>query len=118
MTSGFIKTISDLRRGRAVEDYDARLADLLAACHKTGMKGLIQVTLQVEPLDGGMVHITEAIKVNRPEKRGHTLFFWQSAADDDPSIGRNDPSQPELPFRAVPNQSAAEEPSERKATNG
>ena len=111
---GFIKTISDLRRGRAVEDYDARLADLLAACHKTGQAGTLQITFKFDPKDGGMIEVTEAVKVTKPEKRGHTIFFWQSDREDSADISRNDPAQPELPFRAVVTEPAAEQPQEAR----
>lgn len=100
---GFVNILTTLRRGRAVEDYEARLHDLLAAVHKTGQKGEMSIKLVFEPSEGGMLHISEAITVKKPEKRGSTTFFWQSDREDDAEIGRNNPEQPLLAgFREVP----------------
>jgi hypothetical protein len=92
----FASHLLTLDKGRVHDDATDRLAELIAAVHKTGgKKGTLTITLTVEAADPetfadtGVITIDGEVKVNKPlPKRAPTVFYIE---DSRGQITRQDP---------------------------
>lgn len=88
----FPDVLTQLRKGAAVDEFTAALAELVQAVTYTGKKGTLTLKLNVAPskTDDSAVEVVDdlAVKVPKPPQKT-SLFF----ADDSGSLTRTDPRQ-------------------------
>lgn len=93
----FLRLLADLRDGDAIEEARRAIAEVEEAVADTGKKGTVTVTLEIEPVKGGlssMVTVTDTISAKKPVRdREKTVLFRTGAGQ----FSRYDPRQPELP---------------------
>lgn len=90
----FLKTVRELAFGQAVQDFDEALSELVERVNEHQKPGTFQLTMKFEPKRGQVI-VEYDVKVKAPDKdRMATIMFVQ----DDGTLGRRDPRQPELPF--------------------
>jgi len=91
----FPAVLAQLRRGAAVDEFTAELAELVQAVIYTGRKGTLTLKLEVEPSssDDQAVEITDEVTTRLPKPpRPSSLFF----ADDRGALSRHDRRQTHL----------------------
>ena len=97
----FAAVLLDIGGGRLHALASDQLAAVTAAVKETGKKGVVLLKVEVEPLkkaDAGVLTVTGTVVAKAPardEDSPRSVFF----ADDDGNLSRNDPRQPQLPFR-------------------
>lgn len=88
----FPEVLAQLRKGAAVDEFTARLAELVQAVQYTEKAGTLTLKLKVSPSksDDAVVEIVDDLTVTipRPPKKS-SLFFADSAG----SLTRHDPRQ-------------------------
>lgn len=99
----FLDTLTRLRYGQCVEDLTTELHQLLCAVNRTGRAGSLTLKIKVKPIDKSAsverIQVSDDITVVTPRpERGSTFLFLD--AQNNPSV--NDPRQPQLELRAVP----------------
>lgn len=87
--------LSTQRKGKCLIEAQEKFQELVQRCIDTGKKGKFTLVLTVAAADSTVV-LNDKITTNNPEpdKIGTTFY-----ADDDGSLHREDPRQPE--FKAV-----------------
>lgn len=97
----FAAVVLEIGGGRLHARLSDQLAEITAAVKETGKKGLLTVKIEVKPLakaDHGTLVVTGSSTAKAPEGDDDSptsVFF----ADDSGNLSRNDPRQPQLPFR-------------------
>lgn len=103
MQREFIETLKDLRGGALPGELGAELQRVVAAVRATGKSGALVLTLDIAPLKQAgenTVIVTDTLRVKVPEPLKPTTILY---ADDDNTLTRKDPRQPELTgLRTVP----------------
>lgn len=95
--NAFIETIKAIRAGASVAQASKLMAQVKAACERTGKKGSITMTLTLEPLGNEAFKISFESKANPPKETiGAQILF----ADGD-HFSRQDPNQPELDLKVI-----------------
>jgi hypothetical protein len=95
-SENFIMFLADLRRGGVLADLGEKLEELAEAIRETERGGKMVFTLSIKPDGHGRVFVKESIKIEKPElATAETILF----ATADNKFQRNDPVQPDLPFR-------------------
>lgn len=89
-----IEVLNEQRKGKCLIEAQEKLQELVKTCTDLGKKGSIIITLQVIPAETGTIVLKDDVtsKLPKPE-RSSTSFY----VDDDGSLHREDPNQPELP---------------------
>ena len=96
--STFADVLGNLEGGRAFEDLNEQLQDLVTAVLQHQKAGDITLVLKISPNGERAVSVLSSIKAKVPEgARGVTTFY----ADAGGNLLRRDPRQPELPLRDV-----------------
>jgi hypothetical protein len=95
----FSATLLDIDRGKVHDDAGELLAQVVEAVNRTGAKGTLTVTIEVEPLDPktfgetGILALSGSVKPNIPQpKRSPAIFYTNGKrrlTRDDPQ--RDDP---------------------------
>jgi hypothetical protein len=103
MPRPFFEVLRELRAGKTNDDLAENLAQILAAVRQTGKSGELTLKLKVKPPRAGggtycMIEDSIATKIPKLD-HGDTVFFHTA----DGGLSRQDPSQQELKFVAVPN---------------
>lgn len=94
--SEFSAVLLDLDKGKVHDDGTARLADLIEAVCRTGGKGKVTLTIEVEPQDpetfegDGVLLISGKVEATIPRPKRAASVFW---ADGTRAVTRNDPSR-------------------------
>lgn len=88
----FPEVLAQLRKGAAVDEFTAQLAELVQAVTYTGKKGSLTLKLAVAPSDSdsSAVEIVDDLKADVPKPKQPTSLFF---ADDRGSLTRHDPRQ-------------------------
>lgn len=94
----FALVLQEMRKGGLHTELGDELAELVLQCVKTGKKGSLQITLEVDPGDEGMVRISDKIGVKAPRFDTAKTTYW---SDEKGNLQRNRPNQPELPLRGL-----------------
>jgi len=95
---GFIKLASELAYGASVQEWDAAVDEIVAACRQHQKDGELVLKFRFSPDKGGQILVLDSFKASIPEAdRMKTIMYVQR----DGSLGRRDPRQPELPMREV-----------------
>lgn len=91
----FPEVLAQLRKGAAVDEFTAALAELVQAVTYTGKKGTLTLKLNVSPskTDDSAVEVVDDLKVTVPKPPQKTSLFF---ADDSGSLTRHDPRQGRL----------------------
>ena len=97
----FGEVVTELDRGRVLQDLSGDLRALVAAVRETGKKGKLTLVLRVSPRnrnpDCREVVIVDEIKLDPPAlDKPDTLFF----AGRDGELSRSPLEQSEIPFRS------------------
>ena len=96
--STFTDVIGALENGRAFDDLNEQLGEVVNAVREHRKPGEITLTLKITPNGEHAVSVMSNIKSRAPEAaRGVTTFYADAAGN----LLRNDPRQPKLPFREV-----------------
>jgi flagellar hook assembly protein FlgD len=96
--STFTDIVGSLEGGRAFEQLNDHLAEVVQAVTQHRKVGEITITVKVLPNGDNAVSVIPAIKVKIPEAaRAVTMFF----TDENGNLLRRDPRQSELPLREV-----------------
>lgn len=115
----FMDVLSTLRRGKTHTELTDALNDLVQRCQDTGKKGVLTLTLTVDPdkdIDDGrtpVVKVHDQITVKTPRKNVRPTLYYVA----DGNLERNDPAQDSFPgLTEVPTPtSEAAEVADRKA---
>lgn len=106
----FAAVLTDLAAGKVHARLTEQIADLTAAVAATGRKGTLTIQLEVKPVKTGQTNgplqVTAKSVLKAPEGDDAapvTIFF----ADDAGNLTRDDPNQPMLPLRGLPNRKEA-----------
>ena len=97
----FAVILTELSRGRTVNELSHELAALIGKCQATGKKGQLVLTIEVRPIPGDtrQLVLADQIKVKAPEHdRAPTQFYL----DRDGKPTRDDPEQASLFDRIQP----------------
>lgn len=100
-----IEALSILRKGKLVTEAQEKLHALVKACSETGKKGKLVITVTVGAAEDSTVALTGKVSSQLPEPASASTIFY---ADDNGSLYREDPRQPELPEIARMDQAASE----------
>lgn len=91
--------LRDLEGGMLVQEGTEKLAEVLEAVMATRKVGGLTITLAFSATGRGNIEVGAKIKATIPEDaRPSTTFF----VDKHNNLVRNDPNQPSLPLKAVP----------------
>jgi hypothetical protein len=101
----FAAVLGELHGGRVHARLTEQLAALTAAVTATGKKGTLTIQLEVKPLKAGQNNVLQVIaksvaKVPEGDDAAPTTVFY---ATEDGVLTRDDPQQPQLPLRGLPN---------------
>lgn len=103
--STFTDIVGSLEGGRAFEQLNDALAEVVQAVLQHRKAGEISLSVKVNPNGENAVSIIPTIKVKAPEgSRAVTTFF----ADEHGNLLRRDPRQRELPLREVADRETGE----------
>lgn len=92
-------TLREINNGKFVEEITAEFAELVRNAMATGKKGKLAVQLTIKPARGGRTMTLDAdYKASVPEYDRPTEHFF---VDNNGSLLRNDPNQPQLDLRSV-----------------
>src|SRR5262245_59845143 len=102
----FAAVLQDHARGKVAADLSRQLADLTGAVAATGKKGVLQLTLTIEPLAKGAAGALKlgtkvVVKAPQPDDAAPTSVFF---ADAGGNLMKDDPSQPQMQIRGVAKQ--------------
>lgn len=98
----FLMFLSQLRAGKAVEEFDNALSELVQTIRDSGSSGRLTLALEIKPMtnDDTTMAIFDKMKIDPPKKKtGQTIMY----ALDDGGLSRRDPRQPDLFKPAVVN---------------
>src|SRR5581483_2935362 len=99
----FNQWLLEQRGGLLHGELTQKLAEVVAAAVKTEKNGTLTLKIEVKPEEGGIVFVTDDIKVKVPELRGAVLYHTDEAGN----MTRDNPRQTSLPLREVPRAGAA-----------
>lgn len=95
----FADVLREVSGGRAYENANARLAEVVAGVLDSRKAGEITLKLKVTPNGDNTVKVTVQTTAKVPEPNiGDSIFF----ASEDGDLTRDDPRQEKLPLREVP----------------
>lgn len=91
----FLKFLTEIDYGGAVDEYGEHLAELIESVKSTGKKGKLTLTLDFTPVgETGQIQIRDELKVVAPKPDRHVTLLY---AHDNGVLDRRDPRQPSLP---------------------
>ena len=93
--------LREIRKGQAIEEATAALADVVRAVDETGRPGKLTITLTIKaaPHGGPEKQITAEIKMAKPVASIAPAIFF---SDDEGDLFRVDPRQEEMELREAP----------------
>lgn len=101
MARPFSDFLREQRGGESQEELAEALNALVAAVERTGKKGKLVYTVEIEPVPkagGGQVTVTDAIDVKLPKPRRSASLFFSTPENN---LVRHDPRQQKLPLREI-----------------
>jgi hypothetical protein len=105
MARAFTDVLREMAGGATLDDLTEQMAELVTAVLATQKSGTLNLKIKVSPNGLTSVRLSPDIKKTVPEpSRGESVFFVKDGHD----LVRNDPRQPDLPLRAVPDVRAPE----------
>lgn len=88
-----LEMLQELDGGHSMVELHSAIRETVAAVRSTGKSGSVTIKLQFDPKGAERVTVRDEIKTTTPKPdKMKTLFF----VDDDGSLSRSDPNQPEL----------------------
>lgn len=100
----FTDTLGEIENGAFLRELTESLYNVSHAVRETHKKGGLKIKLELKPTGRGSVQIDASFDADVPEHdRPSTIFFQTS----DGTLLRDDPNQPKLPLRAVPDNNDA-----------
>lgn len=95
----FTYTINQLRLGDAQEDLSEALHECVETARLTGKSAHLVLKLTIKPHGHGQYELVDDVTTKLPRaERGITLMFGTPEGN----LSRNDPRQPDLDLRPVP----------------
>ena len=90
----FATVLTELRRGKTIDELGRQLKEVIAAVMHTGKKGQVQLTIDINPdknmEESNQVYVTDKVKITLPQPdRASSTFF----ITEDFGLSRNDPRQ-------------------------
>lgn len=100
----FTDTLGELENGGFLKELTEATYNISHAVRETRKKGKLKITLNFTPTGRGSVQIDAEFEANEPEHDRPSTIFFQTP---DGTLLRDDPNQPKLPLRAVPDNNDA-----------
>ncbi len=97
----FNNTVNQLLYGHTQNELSEKLSECVEAARESGKVARLTLTLTIKPIghDTGQYEIRDQIKTMLPSlDRGMTLMFGTPEGN----LQRDDPHQPDLPLRVIP----------------
>lgn len=91
-------TLGELNGGQFLADVTEELYNVMAAVMETRKAGALTIKLSISPTGKGTVEVDAKFDGKKPEEGYPSTTFF---VGKDLSLQRRDPSQPDLPLRAV-----------------
>ena len=89
-----IEVISTHRKGKCLTELQEELQSLVQSITKTGKPGAITIKLTFEPgAEEGTIYLSDDVITKTPKATKPSTTYY---ADDDGSLHREDPRQPEF----------------------
>lgn len=96
--------LGELENGAFLREVTEKLYNISHAVRETRKKGKLKLTLNFTPTGKGSVQVDAEYVSDEPEHDRPSTIFFQTP---DGTMLRDDPAQPKLPLRAVPDNNDA-----------
>lgn len=103
----FADFLQELDKGKVATELGTSLQELVAEVTRTGKKGSLVLTVEVQPVSGNDEQVTVGAKVasKLPARTRASSFFFVTG---ERNLTRSDPRQMRLPLSAVPDDGTAD----------
>lgn len=102
--------LTDLNRGRVVEEFSKEFTELVCSVRKHGRGGSLTLVMKITPASGSnadRVIVAAAVSSKAP---GATAYEGIYFTTENGKVQRNDPDQTEMQFRPLPEVAAPAPP--------
>jgi hypothetical protein len=94
----FCETLRQVRNGALETEMNDALQELVHEVERTGKKGSLTLTIEVQPAGEGKQFVNGATKAKLPSPTNQATLFYVKENGD---LTRRDPRQPELPSLSI-----------------